>query len=247
MTCLLWEAEHPRSVFRRNAAWLKEELGTTALRGQSPLPAQPHGGAINLVTGAGLFYTTHAEDSYPMLPSYRSWMIENNTGPVRIYHLNMEHAESDANAEFSNASDVSVFGLKSEGQYCVLWIRGSTNISLSGYGGNACPFGTGSYPVGFAQYPPTIFRIEDSEVILGNLVAYDMASTLPMEDASTFKPPIPCPRLDSWSQIFFSDRKDKLLTPPLDRPILFKHSSSTRLEPVPSDIHDSSNSIIDMH
>ena len=49
---------------------------------------------------------------------------------VDRYHLNAEHAESDANVELVGARDVRVYGLKSEGQYCVLWMRDSQDVQL---------------------------------------------------------------------------------------------------------------------
>jgi hypothetical protein len=75
-----------------------------------------------------------------------------NAGRRAFYHANWEHSISDSNAEVRDASGVEIYGLKSEGQYAVLWVRNSTGVLLSSYGGNACPFAASAWrPVPFCH------------------------------------------------------------------------------------------------
>ena len=75
---------------------------------------------------------------------------------------------------------VNIFGIKSEGQYAVGWFRDSSNITLFGYGGNACPFDyTTSYPPGFHQATPSLFRLTNTHnTRIVNLVDFTTGGTL---------------------------------------------------------------------
>eukprot|EP00041_Stephanoeca_diplocostata_P036039 m.1296943 g.1296943 ORF g.1296943 m.1296943 type:complete len:75 (+) comp24795_c0_seq14:2574-2798(+) len=53
------------------------------------------------------------------------------------------------------------FGMKSEGNYCQLWIRDSSDLLYTGFGGFSTPFAMNtSYPPGYAPYMPSMIRIE---------------------------------------------------------------------------------------
>mmetsp|Transcript_71907 Transcript_71907/g.169260 ORF Transcript_71907/g.169260 Transcript_71907/m.169260 type:complete len:162 (-) Transcript_71907:462-947(-) len=138
---------------------------------------------------------------------------------VNFYHLNTEHAESDANTEIRNVSGVvNIFGLKSEGRYAVLWVRQSTNVHLYGYGGNACawPFNS-TYPPSFVDLPPSLFRVQDSRVDLISLVDYAMDGTLPVNS-----PGIPCDRPEEWRMLLDEHDKRRVVVGDLDRPLLYR-------------------------
>ena len=99
---------------------------------------------LALITGAGAFYNFYQEDdmvhnaeSYQG-PNYRHILV-NDTSNVRFYHLNPEHSVANANAEFRNSVNISVFGTKSEGHSATIWVRDCENIFHSGHGGDAAP------------------------------------------------------------------------------------------------------------
>ena len=72
------------------------------------------------------------------LPSYRHILLE-GARSVRLYHFNPEHSVANANSEFRDASDVAVYGTKSEGSSATLWVRNCTGVVHTGHAGNANP------------------------------------------------------------------------------------------------------------
>lgn len=81
---------------------------------------------------------------------------------LRMYSVNLEHAQTEANGEVQNASFVDIYSLKGEGNTPMLWIRASTrNVSVLGFGGDptAFPFNF-TQPPDFAQLSASMFRVE---------------------------------------------------------------------------------------
>lgn len=130
-----------------------------------------------LVTGSGSFYNFYNEDAMQsmvagdyQLPSYRHILVSNTTG-VRFYHFNPEHSVSDANSEFRNSRNISVFGTKSEGHSSTLWVRDCADIFHTGHGGNAFPYSCSDavcptwHPspcaCAWTTGAPSLFRIEN--------------------------------------------------------------------------------------
>ena len=60
--------------------------------------------------------------------------------------------------------------MRSEGTFCQLWLRQSSQVLDTGFGGFAPPFGIDQgYPEPYAQYTPSMIRIENSsDVTLAN-------------------------------------------------------------------------------
>lgn len=224
VTSMLWQADNPRSVYRGNAAWLATECLNPGglLPTRAPCPRRANHSLPNIqVRGAGMFFTEHHEDSVPMGPGYRHVLIEANTGSVRFYHLNAEHAMSDANVEIRDSQNgVAIYGLKSEGRYGVLWMRNSSDVYLSGYGGNACAFAPSTgYPTGFADYPPTLWRIEGSRnYTLANMMGYEMGGTLSV--SSGLGKVVSCAALDKWHSLW----EDNVTLPVLQRPLIYRRT-----------------------
>mmetsp|Transcript_45621 Transcript_45621/g.130178 ORF Transcript_45621/g.130178 Transcript_45621/m.130178 type:complete len:771 (-) Transcript_45621:99-2411(-) len=184
-----WQNSHPESVYRDNYFYRITEC-FYGFPNPIPIPVPATSPTIpckreanlshplNVISdgGAGKFYNFENEDFLYEAKDYRHLLIRDTTGPLRLYNMNFEHASSEANAEFRNASDIYVFSLKSEGEWrdmifndakrnpaVVLWVRNCRDVNIFSYGGNARPPSTGStYPAGFAQYPPSLYRIEDS-------------------------------------------------------------------------------------
>jgi len=140
------------------------------------------GGAVTTngatVAVAAKLWLLHFEDHRNETASYRHFLA-NGVGlaqSVAVYHLNTEHAESDANFEIRQAAgQVDVFGVKSEGKFCVGWIsdtKPTANVTVWGYGGNACPFkSSDGYPAGYSQFPPSLFRVTLAQEGFGNIAA----------------------------------------------------------------------------
>jgi hypothetical protein len=219
------------NVYRAGTSWIKSDVCNTAGYSNHDCPAKPldrglHAAPMLEISGAGHFYVVHAEDSRHMSPSYRHVLVT-GAGPTRFYHLNTEHAIADANTEIQSASDVSIYGFKVEGWFVGLWIRNSTEVFLSGYGGNACPNGPFA---GFANYTPSIFRVEQSSnVTLANLISYEMASTLGSAGAGTAAPPsglVKCKDPDAWLTVYEKWNGVTSTTRPLDRPVVWTRRST---------------------
>lgn len=104
-------------------------------------------------------------------------------------------------------------------------------MRLYGYGGNACPQQT--YPAGFAQVTPSLFRVDDSRAItLVNLISYDMASTLALQAAlaapgltASDGAGVACSAPDEWVGVVerLAGRQASA-TLPLDRPVLWRRT-----------------------
>ena len=138
-----------------------------------------------------------------------------------------------AQVEVRDGGGVDIFGLKSEGQFAVLWLRNATRVNMFGYGGNACPF-EGTYPPGFAPFPPSLFRLqESSQVTLASLISWDMSTTLRV-DASAPSPVraprgqlgdvVRCADPDRWVAVFETFGGRNFSTAPLDRPALYRRT-----------------------
>lgn len=134
-------------------------------------------------------------------------------------------------AQVRDADQVEIYALKSEGRNAVLWIRNSSDVLLTSYGGNACPFAAGTPGAGGAGYPPSLFRIShgSSNFTLANLVSYDMASTLPARDSDSdidgdtqLGSAVMCVAPDQWISVFEAQATHlNISSSLLDRPVLY--------------------------
>jgi len=66
-------------------------------------------------------------------------LIDGTREPLSFYMLNPEHAVSEAQVEFRNAQNISVYSLKGEGLFTSLWMRNCSGVRIYGYGGIAAP------------------------------------------------------------------------------------------------------------
>lgn len=92
-----------------------------------------------LVTGngGGRWFNFFQESYRGHGPKYRHLEINAIKGPFAIYQCNPEHARGEANMEIRRSKNISIYGLKSEGNRAVVKIVDSDNIRVFGYGGNA--------------------------------------------------------------------------------------------------------------
>ena len=226
---LTWSNHNPRSVYRQNYFYRITEClygfphPIPVPRNRPTMPCRPSAQLahpLNVIRGSISAYNYENEDFLYEAPGYRHMLVEGNrpTDSVRFYQANFEHASSEANMEVRDAFNVDIYSFKSEGEWsdliahggrhspCVcVWVRNSSRVHVYSHGGNARPPKTGSdYPAGFAQFPPSLYRVTNgsTDVILTNLV-----------DQFQFPPE------SEWNMVFDDESG---LTPQCDRPALWK-------------------------
>ena len=169
-----------------------------------------------VISGGGKFYDLENEDCIGESPSYRHLLVKNSSRGLNFYQLNMEHGRGDANTEIDGSSNVQIFGLKSEGNFVVLWLRNSANVSLYGYGGNAASFPlTQKYPPGYVQTTPSLFRVDSCHNLrLCNLrdIPRVAGGNQTFFAGQGFDP-------HDWSMVY--DVSANIHTPPMIRPVLY--------------------------
>lgn len=158
---LHWRAGR-NSIFRAININRLSEHGYAWAPGKDPSPGQTDFPLVRVSGhGGGKWYNFHQGQADYMAPGYRHILIEGTTQALSFYQFNPEHAQGEANAEVRNASNVSFYGVKGESNYPVLWIRDSDHVNVYGYGGNAAALAAGdTYPPGFQQFMPSLFRVE---------------------------------------------------------------------------------------
>jgi len=90
-------------------------------------------------SGGGRWYTQTLLGWWSQGPDYRHMLVEGTRGPLRFYHLQPQHARSDAMIEFRNARNIDVYSMKAEGDVTIVWLNHCRAVRLFGYGGNASP------------------------------------------------------------------------------------------------------------
>eukprot|EP00943_MAST-04B_sp_MAST-4B-sp1_P001700 g1700.t1 len=229
---LHWENTNPNSIYRQNYFY---RICECFFGFPTPTPV-PHENAtipckenatlvhpLNLLNNgaSGKFYNFENEDFLYEAPSYRHLLVQKGQS-LKFYNLNMEHSESEANAEFDMCDDIRIYSLKSEGEWretifdeeqnnrdIALWVRNSTNVHVYSYGGNAMPLWSGkSYPKNFKQYPPSLYRVEN---------------TCPFT-ATNLIDQISFPKDDMWNFLYerHAGEDDVFLTEHCERPVLYK-------------------------
>jgi hypothetical protein len=173
-----------------------------------------HKSVVVTGNGGGRWYNYYDETwSREYRPSYRHLYVEGTTEPFRIYQCNPEHARSEANMEIRNAQNVTLYGVKGEGNYPIVLIRHCDNIRIFGYGGNAPP------------WPHTsVYLVENStNLLLANM--FNQVRTHEGKGLDGFGGPNVDPSL--WHMFIerFPDGSE-LRTPPLERPVLYKQGTT---------------------
>ena len=184
--------------------------------------AQPRSTIVNatlplmVITGGGKFYNLENEDWLHESPSYRHLLVTNSSGGLRFYQLNTEHTRGNANTEIANSANVEIFGMKSEGNFVIIWLRNVENVTLYGYGGGADAYPlTYKYPPGYAQYSPSLFRVENAKntrLIHLNDYGRIQGGNSTHLTGQGFDPHL-------WSMVLKVD--GQISTPPMDRPVLY--------------------------
>ena len=97
--------------------------------------------------------------------AYRHFLVV-NASLSRFYHLNVEHAYSDADSEFNASSEIDVYSLKKENNAVAAWVRNCSGIRIWGHGGNGAALNystTERRSIGpdYADSLPSLYRIEE--------------------------------------------------------------------------------------
>lgn len=74
---------------------------------------------------------------------HRTLLVEDTHQRFQIYHLHIQHKRSEAQAEFRNASNIDVYGIKQEMHGRFLDIRGCSKVRVHGFAGIGGPYEDG--------------------------------------------------------------------------------------------------------
>lgn len=175
-----WRSRHPGSLWRVNFEFRDCEcLWLGAFQGAMPgvpcsLPSNATT-AKSLFRGLGRVHSFVNDDTGVILNTgapFRSIRVADTAGfagesaRTRFYSLNLEHAQSEANGEVVNASFVTIYSIKGEGNLPLLWLRGGVrNVSVLGLGGGISPFAFNrTLPSDFTPLAPSLFRVDEGVV-----------------------------------------------------------------------------------
>ena len=217
---LNWRAGR-NSVFRNVNVNRLSAYGFAFAPGK-PMPRNSsHPLVLISANGGGKWYDFNQTDANYMAPSYRHVLVRDTSQQLSFYQFNAEHALGEANAEVRNARNVRFFGVKGESNYPVLWIRDSSHVGVYGYGGNAAALPASStYPATFAQFTPSLFRIERTPNLrLVQLVDEPRVSGEHPVFGLGVDP-------DTWHMVVDIDAaQTEVTTLPRDRPVLYRRGN----------------------
>jgi hypothetical protein len=170
-----WRSQHPLSIWRTNfesrnceCLWLSayQQLRPTVVPCSLPINATT---PKSVFRGVGRVHSFVNDDTGAIVSTsakFRSLLIANVSGTatrrLRLYSLNLEHAQTEANGEVRASSFVDIYSVKGEGNTPMLWLRKDVrNVSVLGFGGDptAFPFNF-TQPPDFAQLSASMFRVE---------------------------------------------------------------------------------------
>jgi hypothetical protein len=101
----------------------------------------PFNHALNVIDGhgGGRWYNYYEEHGgHEGSPKYRHVLVRDTRSPLTFYQCNPEHVNhGEANMELAGAQNVSIFGLKAEGERIAVLVRDCDRIRIFGHGGNA--------------------------------------------------------------------------------------------------------------
>lgn len=105
--------------------------------------ADDSGVSLTKFTGnsGGRFHNLNQGSDYYQRDVYRGCEMNGVSNVHRFYQLNFEHNKSSAGIEIINSSNISMYGFKTEGNFTIIRLSGtSDNIRIFGIGGNATPW-----------------------------------------------------------------------------------------------------------
>jgi hypothetical protein len=179
VTTLDWRSRDAASLWRTNFESRNCEcLWTSGYQALAPPPIacqQPTNlsHAKSLFRGLGRVHSFVNDDTGAILSTgaaYRSLRVADTAAfaspaaQTRFYSLNLEHAQSEANGDVVNASHVTIYSIKVEGNMPLLWVRApAANVSVLAMGGGFTAWPANwTFPPDFAQATPSVFRVDDA-------------------------------------------------------------------------------------
>lgn len=148
---------------------------------------------------------------------FRHLVLDGAAGPLSIYQCNIEHVlDEAAQFEIRRSRQVSIYGMKSEGNSPALRATDSSDIRIFSYGGNLVP------KPGSALF---VFR-RSTGVLLANIIP---RLTLPGSGINDFyKRDIGIGLPDTWSVVREETAEGKPVdTRPLDFPVLYRGTADS--------------------
>ncbi len=145
-------------------------------------------------------------------PDFRGLLVSGMapSSSLAIYHTHVEGLVSDAGVEArASRGAVDVYGLAASGRFAALLVSAppvGSRFALWGFGGSACPLARNeSYPPGFSQATPSLFRIAH-QTSAGQGGAVSLYATMDAGSATTVAPAgsddgPACPRPDAVSTV----------------------------------------------
>eukprot|EP00039_Didymoeca_costata_P026333 m.15726 g.15726 ORF g.15726 m.15726 type:complete len:804 (+) comp5475_c0_seq1:175-2586(+) len=133
---------------------------------------------MTIITGGGRFYCFFVETFNGQAPQFRHILVNHSTSGLYMYQVDPQHTFGEAEMEIVDSNNVKLFGMQSEGNFCILWVRRSSDILYTGFGGFGAAFplnhtwtpGEPAYQPGYSTCTPSLFRVENSsDVTLANL------------------------------------------------------------------------------
>lgn len=203
----------PRSMMR-SAGSLLRPLQSPGRASKNSARRHP----LTLVTGhgGGRWYNFYNHE-FVGDDGYRPLTIDDAAGPLSIYHCNVEHVfDEEAQIEVRRGRQVTIYGMKSEGNSPALRATDSSDIRIFSYGGNLCP-----------KPGSALFVFERTTgVVVANAIP---RVTLPDSGiADYYKRDLGLGLPDTWSVVI--DRPadgSRAGTRPLERPVLYRGPAAT--------------------
>ena len=127
--CDLLEWQRTSHTWQRSCKGYDKKLVTVSSR------------PLTIISGGGRFYSWYFETFQYQSPHYRHILVNGSdaqvSGGLTFYEMNPEHSAGEAEMEITDSHGVSIYGLKAEKNFCLLWVRRSSSILLTGFGGSA--------------------------------------------------------------------------------------------------------------
>lgn len=173
-------------------------------------------------TGDLRIYGFYQEDYLQHGPSYRHLSISDSPGPIRIYTCNPEHSKGVSEMDILDSSNVTIYGLKTEGNNRALSIERSQDITVAGYGGNAS-----AHPGAYLFYLNDVSNVDlisltDSPRFFGHKHG----------NPKIFGEPV-APQ--HWSMVYDASSRPHV-TPKMSRPLLYSIRNRPTKSGIASDI-----------
>lgn len=168
---------------------------------------------LTLVTGygGGRWYNFYNHEMVSD-SGYRHLVLDGAAGPLSLYPCNIEHVlDEAAQIEIRRSRQVSIYGMKSEGNSPALRATDSSDIRIISYGGNLVP------KPGSALF---VFQ-RSTGITLANIIP---RLTLPGADINAFyRRDIGIGTPDTWSVV----KEDVAGSRPLDFPVLYRGATDS--------------------